>query len=115
MGVTTFAIMNLLFSFCSRDEKRSVFDLEVLEDKKFLMFSGMSVAAIILGTELGVLHRILDTVSLTLDQWLACIVVSLTVVAASEARKIVLRRRGADESDAPATTSADADATPIAA
>src|SRR4051794_17013683 len=115
MGVTTFAIMNLLFSFCSRDEKRSVFDLEVLEDKKFLMFSGMSVAAIVLGTELNVFQRLIDTVSLTLDQWLACIGVSLTVVAVSEVRKLVLRHRGPDEGSSEDASAPDADPSPIAA
>src|SRR3954454_3931847 len=115
MGVTTFAIMNLLFSFCSRDEKRSVFDLEVLEDKKFLMFSGMSVAAIVLGTELNVFQRLIDTVSLTLDQWLARIGVSLTVVAVSEVRKLVLRHRGPDEGSSEDASAPDADPSPIAA
>jgi Ca2+-transporting ATPase len=115
MGVTTFAIMNLLFSFCSRDEKRSVFDLEVLEDKKFLMFSGMSVAAIVLGTELNVFQRLINTVSLTVDQWLACIVVSLSVVAASEVRKIVLRHRSPDGGAGEDASTPAADAKPIAA
>ena len=113
MGLTVFSLANLFYSFTTRDELRSVFNLDVLEDRRFLYVSGMSLAAIVLGTELGVLQRILHTVSLTLNEWLVCVAVAALVVAASEIRKLVLRRR---EGDAPtdrrtpqsATTSATA-------
>ena len=52
MGMTSFAIANLLYSFCERDERMSVFSLDVLRDRKFLMFSGASVLAIILAPQL---------------------------------------------------------------
>ena len=93
MGLTTFAIMNILFSLEARDELRSIFNLDVLEDRKFLIFTGMSVAATVLGTELQIFQRIINTVSLTFDQWLTCIVVSFAIVAAAEVRKVLLRRR----------------------
>jgi hypothetical protein len=57
------------------------------------MFSGMSVLAILLGAQLGVLNRILDTVPLTLRQWLICIVSGFAAVAVTEIRKLILRRR----------------------
>jgi Ca2+-transporting ATPase len=93
MGLTTFAIANLLFSFASRDELRSVFNLDVLEDRKFLIASGMSVAAIVLAPELGLLQRILNTEHLTLREWLACIIAAFAVVVASELRKLWARRQ----------------------
>ncbi len=92
MGLTTFSLMNLLFSIASRDERRSIFSLDFLEDHRFVTFSGMSLAAIVLGPELGLFQKILHTVSLTFHQWLLCIVVSLAIVAASEIRKVLLRR-----------------------
>jgi Ca2+-transporting ATPase len=92
MGVTTFAIANLFFSFTARDELTSVFSFDFLEDRKFLIASGMSVAAIVLGTELGFLQRILHTTSLSLREWLACIGLGLVVVAFSEVRKLYSRR-----------------------
>jgi P-type Ca2+ transporter type 2C len=49
--------------------------------------------AIVLGTELGVLQRILHTVSLTGRQWAICILAALTIVVASELRKLYLRSR----------------------
>lgn len=94
MGLTTFAIANLCFSFTTRDDLRSVFSLDTFGDRTFLVASLMSAASIILATELGFLHRILDTVELTGNQWLICIAGGLAIVAASELRKLLLRRRG---------------------
>ena len=73
MGLTTFAIANVFFSFARKDELRSVFSLETFADRKLLMATGMSVAAILLGTELGIFQRILGTVHLTGEEWLVCI------------------------------------------
>ncbi|HEX5857382.1 MAG TPA: cation-transporting P-type ATPase [Microbacterium sp.] len=92
MGLTTFAIGNLAFSFTARDDLRSVFSLDSLGDRTFLTASLMSVVAIVIATELDFFHRILDTVPLTGNQWLICIGAGLTIVVASEIRKFLLRR-----------------------
>jgi Ca2+-transporting ATPase len=94
MGLTTFAISNVFFSLTTRDERRSVFSLDVLGDKTFLLCTGGSIAAIVLGTELGIIQRVLHTVHLTGQQWLVCIVVGLAIVPVSEARRLLLQRRG---------------------
>ena len=71
----------------------------------FLYASGMSVAAIVFGTEIGVFQRILHTVSLSLNEWLVCAAVAAIVVGVSEIRKFVLRRRlAAEASIAPRVT-----------
>jgi P-type Ca2+ transporter type 2C len=93
MALTTFAFANLFFSFACRDERRSVFSLDILEDRRFLMMSGLSLAAIVLGTELGVMQRFLDTTSLSFRQWLVCIGLGLVVLLATEIRKMILRRQ----------------------
>jgi Ca2+-transporting ATPase len=93
MGLTTFAIGNVLFSVTTRDERRSVFSLDVLEDKMFMILTGCSVAAIVLGTELRLFQRILNTVHLDIHQWLVCIVVGLAIVPVSEARRLLLQHR----------------------
>jgi Ca2+-transporting ATPase len=93
MGFTTFALANLFFSFTARDELRSVFSLDTVNDRTFLMTSLMSVAAIIFVTELQFFQRVFDTVELTGNQWLICIGAALTIVVASEIRKFLLRRR----------------------
>jgi P-type Ca2+ transporter type 2C len=93
MGFTTFSIMNLFFAFACKDELRSMFDPEVLADRKFLIASAMSVGAIILGNELGFFNRLLHTESLSVRQWLLCLLAATTVIAATEIRKFVLRRQ----------------------
>jgi Ca2+-transporting ATPase len=92
MALTAFGIANLLFSFTARDELRSVFSLDTFSDRTFIVASLLSVAAIIFATELTFFQKILDTVALTGEQWLICIGAGLTVVVASELRKLLLRR-----------------------
>ncbi len=95
MALTTFSVANLLFSFTALDEKRTIFSLDTVSDRKFLMFSGMSAAAIYLGTELGPLNRLLQTTPLSRAQWGVCLVLPLTIVIVSELWKWFLRRRDA--------------------
>lgn len=108
MGITTFALANLFFSFTARDELRSVFSLETFGDRQFVVTSLMSAAAIILGTELGFLQRILDTIPLTGNQWLICIGAGGLIVVVSELRKLMLRRRLHAETATAATAAAAA-------
>jgi Ca2+-transporting ATPase len=95
MGMTTFAIANLVFSFTARDELRSVLSLDTFGDRRFVLTSLLSAGAIILATESQFLHRILDTVELTGNQWLICIAGGLTIAVVSEIRKFLLRRQAA--------------------
>jgi P-type Ca2+ transporter type 2C len=95
MGLTTFGIANLFFSFTARDQLRSVFSLDTFNDRRFIVTTLMSVAAIVFATELRFFQRILDTVELTGNQWLICIGAGLTIVVVSEVRKLLLRRREA--------------------
>ena len=96
MGLTTFAIGNLLFSSrratsgarCSRSTSSRT--------GCSCTAAPAPCAAILLGTELGILQRILNTVHLSLHQWLVCIVVALAIVPVSEGRRLLLaaaRRR----------------------
>jgi len=93
MGLTAFAFANVFFSLTTRDERRSVFSLDVFEDRMFVLCSAGSLVAIVLGAELGVLQRILGTVHLDLHQWLICLVVGLAIVPVSEVRRLLLQRQ----------------------
>ncbi|RKQ87025.1 Ca2+-transporting ATPase [Solirubrobacter pauli] len=93
MALTTFAVSNLVFSFATRDEWRTVFSLDTFNDRTFVIASLLSAVAIILTTELGFLQRVLDTVPLTGHQWLICLGAGLTVLVASEIRKLAHGRR----------------------
>jgi P-type Ca2+ transporter type 2C len=66
--------------------------MDIFDDRRFLMMSGLSVVAIVLTTELRVLQRFLETTHLSFRQWLVCIGLGLLVVAVSEVRKVILRR-----------------------
>ena len=93
MGLTSFLIAIVLLSFESRDQRRTMFSLDAFSDRTFLIVTGISVAVIYLGTTFSGFQRILDTTSLSLDQWLICVLAGSAVVVASEIRKLVLRAR----------------------
>ena len=114
MGLTTFSLANLFFSFTARDALRSVFDPDTFNDRTFVLASLASAAAIVFGTELGFFQRILDTEELTGNQWLICIGAALAVVVVSEVWKFVLRRREATAEPA-ATPVPDEEAAPVGA
>jgi Ca2+-transporting ATPase len=101
MALTTFAITNLVFSFTTRDDRRSVFSLDTFSDRMFVIASLASATSIIVATEFGFLQRILDTVELTGNQWLICIGAALPIVVASEIRKLLLRRRDSAAEEPP--------------
>jgi Ca2+-transporting ATPase len=95
MGLTTFAIANLFYSFAEKDDIRSIFDFETFADRKFLLASGLSAVSIVAAPELRICQRILHTESLSLRQWLLCIGVALVSIVVPEIRKLLARRRAA--------------------
>jgi Ca2+-transporting ATPase len=97
MGLTTFSIANVYLAYTVKDRFRSIFDLETFADRRLLMMTGFSALAIVLGTELRIFQRFLDTVSLTGRQWVICILAAATILVASEIQKLVLRRRAPAE------------------
>jgi Ca2+-transporting ATPase len=103
MGLTTFSLFNLFLSFTVRDDLRSVFSLDTFDDRRFVLMSGMSVAAIVLATEFGPFQRLLQTVELDLGQWLVCIAVASSVIWVTEIYKAFGRRRAASTAPVSAT------------
>ena len=83
-----------------RDEERTIFSSELLENPTLLKASALSLLTIFLATTFGPLQRILDTTELTVGQWALCIVLAASIIVVAEVRK-VLRRRSAV---APAAT-----------
>ena len=100
MGMTTFAIANVFFSFAVKDELRSVFTVETFADRRLLKATAMSAVAILLGTELGIFQRILGTVSLTGKEWIVCILAASSIVVASEIQKLIRRRQASTAGEA---------------
>ena len=57
MGMITFSVSNIAFSFATNDERRSVFGLDVMGDRPFLYATAASIATIVLMTEFGLFRR----------------------------------------------------------
>jgi P-type Ca2+ transporter type 2C len=93
MGLTTFAIANVYFSFCVKDDLKSIFDLDTVSDSRLMKATALSAVAIVLGAQFDFMNRVLGTVSLTGRQWVICIVAACTIVVASEVYKLIRRRR----------------------
>jgi P-type Ca2+ transporter type 2C len=106
MGMTTFALFRLFSSLEEADEEKSLFGGGILSNRPLLVASALSVVSILLATELGFLQRMLDTVSLSGDQWAICIVVALSLIVVEEARKLLKVRTS--ERPAPAIAAAPA-------
>ena len=111
MGFTTFSISNLAFSWATKDETRSVFSAEVMQDRAFVIASLISVASIFLAVELGIFQRFLDTTNLSSEQWFICIGVGLLVLVVSEIRKLVWKAPLDDEPETVVPAAAPAPAT----
>ena len=105
MGMITFSVSNVAFSFVTKDERHSVFDLDVMGDRPFLYATLASIATIVLIPNFDFFNRILDTTSLTLEQWAICLVAGLLILVVGEVRKLVWK---ADFDEAPATVAAAA-------
>jgi Ca2+-transporting ATPase len=95
MLLTTLALYHIVLALCVRDEHGTIFNRAAMPGDRQLRMIGLSLLLTLLGTELGILQRILGTVSLTLREWLVCIVVSLSLLVVEEAAKFVLARRAA--------------------
>jgi Ca2+-transporting ATPase len=104
MGMTTFALFRLFSSLETADPEESLFSGSILGNRPLLMATGLSVLSIILATEFGFLQRLLGTVSLTVDQWLVCIAVSVSLVVVEEVRKLLKIRTDEEPAAAPAAS-----------
>jgi len=104
MGVTTFSLFRLFSSLETADEDESMFGGSILANRPLLIGTAMSVLTIILATELPLFQRILGTASLSIDQWVVCILVSLSVILAEEARKLLKIKTGDEPAAAQAAT-----------
>jgi Ca2+-transporting ATPase len=103
MGMVTFALFLLFFSIESKDQRDSAFSLDTFSDKTFVVTTSGSFVLLVLSTVLDIFHTVMKTVTLDVRQWLISAAVALSIVAAAEIRKAVLRRAAATPSTPPAT------------
>src|SRR4051794_27083944 len=89
MGLTVFSLANVWFALETADEDHSVFAADLLSNGTLVKAVIASFVVIVLTTELGILQRVLGTVSLSMDQWLLCFAVSLIILVVAEVRKVL--------------------------
>ena len=89
MGLTVFSLANVWFALETADEDHSLFASDLLGNSTLIKAAIASLVVIVLSTELGILQRILVTVSLTFEQWVTCIAVSLVILVVAEGRKLL--------------------------
>ena len=89
MGLTVFSLANIWFALETSDPAHSVFDMDLRANPTLLKGVGLAILVTIAAVELNVLNRLLDTTSLTIEQWIICIVVSLAVLVVGEVVKLL--------------------------
>jgi Ca2+-transporting ATPase len=102
MGMTAFGLMLIAMGLSARSEHGTLFDRDVVGGRRQLGLFALSLLFIVLGSELGVLQRVLGTVSLTGGQWLVCAGIAVALLLVDEAVKLALRHRGAEAPGPPA-------------
>ena len=111
MGLTVFSLANIWFAFETAHEEKSIVSAETLANPTLLKTGALAIIATVAASELGLLNRVLDTVNLTTEQWVICLVLSLAVIAVAEIKKLLHIRTTdtpplAQASAAPAVASA---------
>src|SRR3954468_7279344 len=89
IGVVVFSLANIWFALETSNEDATIFGSDLLENPTLLKAAGVAFLFTVLATELQITNRILDTVNLTIDQWLLCFVVSLPVLVLAEVKKLL--------------------------
>jgi len=110
MGLATFSFMNIAFALSTKDMQRSVFAEGVLADRTLVLTTIAALIITFVASELGLLQRLLGTVSLTFDQWIICLLVGFSILLFSEIRKLVWKTPIDDSEELTAATEAEAPA-----
>jgi Ca2+-transporting ATPase len=97
MGFTAFCIAHVVFAVTTKDERRTMFNLDTFADKPLLISIGASAAVILLTVTFGPLQRLLQTTDLELEQWLVCLGVGAVIIVVSELRKLFFKHILDDE------------------
>jgi Ca2+-transporting ATPase len=103
MALTTFSLFQVFTGLTARDETRTIFTRDILEDRRQAALFGLSLLLLFLVTQTGFLQRLFNTTSLTLGEWLVCIGISATLIVVDEVIKVFLRHgRKVAQSQSPA-------------
>ena len=93
MGLVVFSLFNIAIGLSARSEFQTVFDRDILSDRRQLMLYGLSLLFAFLATELGFMQRLFDTTPLRAQEWLLCVGFAVVLILIDEVIKFFLRRR----------------------
>jgi Ca2+-transporting ATPase len=101
MSMTTFMLYQISTALAARDETQTVFQRDILADRRQLALYGLALLLALLVTELGFLQGIFGTTALTPGQWLICAAVAAALLCVDEVIKFFLRKRARIPSPTP--------------
>ena len=106
MGFVIFSLFNIVIGLSSRSETETVFNREILHDRRQLGLFGLAFLLMLLPTEIGFLSNRLELTSLAGDyRWLICIGFAVALLLVTEVIKVFLRRSKSSVTSAtPAAT-----------
>ncbi len=93
MSLAAFSFYHIINGLENNHRSRTVFTMETFSDRRQLMLFGLVLLMVILGAEMQVFQRLLDTAHLTFDQWMIALLVALPLLFFEEILKFFLRRR----------------------
>jgi Ca2+-transporting ATPase len=111
VGFVVFSLFNVTIGLTVRNETRSLFNRDLISDRRQLMLMGLALLFIFVPVELG-FPRFLGLTRLSGYAWLICIGFAVALILVDEVIKLFLRRRRAalvtQEEAAPLAGSAPA-------
>jgi Ca2+-transporting ATPase len=93
MAFVTFVFFQVFNLLNVRNDLRSVFSRETLENRSAFVATAAVIVLLVLIVEMDVAHGFMTTTDLTSGQWLACVAIGSAVLWAGELVKVVLRAR----------------------
>jgi Ca2+-transporting ATPase len=93
MGFAVFSLFNISMGMASRSETDSVFNREVISDRRQLLLYGLALLFTLLPTELDFVQKRFGLTSLTIQQWLICFALAVALLLVMEGIKALMRRR----------------------
>ena len=93
MAFVTFVFFQVFNLLNVRNDLRSVFSRETLENRSAFVAVGAVIVLLALLVEMDVLHGFMTTTDLTSGQWLTCVAIGSTILWVGELVKIGLRAR----------------------
>jgi Ca2+-transporting ATPase len=93
MAFVTFVFFQVFNLLNVRNDRRSVFSREILENHSAFVATAAVIVLLVLMVEMDIAHGFFTTTDLTSGQWLACVAIGSAALWVGELVKVVLRAR----------------------